>query len=41
MQLADLGTIVDSNCEETWIFNPNQTVYDFVMNKLNTTEELK
>lgn len=41
MQLADLGTIVDSSCEETWIFNPNKTVYDFVLNKLNTNEELK
>ena len=37
MQLADLGTIVDGSSEGDWIFNPNQVVYNFVLNKINTT----
>ena len=40
MQLADLGTIVDGSGEEEWKFEPNKKVFDFVLNKLNTTEEL-
>ena len=40
MQLADLGAIVDLNEEENWIFNPSPKVYDFVLNKLKTTDEL-
>ena len=40
MQLADLGTIVDAGGEDTWTFNPNPKVYDYVLNKLRTTEEL-
>lgn len=41
MQLADMGTIVDGADENTWTFNPSQKVYDFVLNKINTDEELK
>ena len=43
MQLADLGTIAQSSEEdaENFVFNPNQKVYDFVLNKINTDEELK
>lgn len=42
MQIADLGTIVESNSnEDSWTFNPSQKVYDFVLNKINTDEELQ
>ena len=43
MQIADLGTI-EKNSEEdrsNMHFNPNPKVYDFVLNILNTNEELK
>ena len=40
MQLADLGTIVDSDAENEWVFNPNKAIFDFVLNKINTDEEL-
>ena len=43
MQLADLGTIAAGSEEdaENFAFTPNQKVYDFVLNKINTDEELK
>ena len=43
MQLADLGTIARSSAEDAdqMLFNPNPKVYDVVLNKLNTNEELK
>ena len=42
MQLADLGSIQNSSAEdvENMIFNPNPKVYEFVLNKINTDEEL-
>ena len=43
MQLADLGCIQSLTAEdqENMVFRPNQKVYDFVLDKLNTNEELK
>lgn len=42
MQLADLGSIQNSSAEdvENMVFNPNPKVYEFVLNKINTDEEL-
>lgn len=43
MQIADLGSIAVSSDEdsENFKFNPSQKVYDFVLNKINTDEELE
>merc|ERR1719382_1610948 len=43
MQLADLGPIARSSTEDAdqLLFTPNPKVYDFVLNLINTNEELK
>ena len=40
MQLADLGALAEASEEDPFTFKLNQTIYDFVANKLKSDEEL-